>query len=103
MRFRGRYPKNWKALATGIKEAAGWKCQKCGLQCLRPDEDVSELEKSERTARTLTVHHFDRVPENSDPENLIAVCTPCHLDYHRGGLGNVSPGQLSLFGAIVNR
>jgi hypothetical protein len=39
-------------------------------------------------------------PENSDPENLVAVCSACHLAYHAGGRSNVSPGQLSLWSAI---
>lgn len=96
MHSRSRYPKNWKVLATEIKERSGWKCQKCGLQCLRPGEDTRGLSRSERSARTLGVHHFDRTPENNEPSNLIAVCAACHLGYHAGGRSNVSIGQLSL-------
>jgi hypothetical protein len=35
-------------------------------------------------------------PEDNQPENLIALCTPCHLALHgRTKRSNVSPGQLS--------
>merc|ERR1712178_318575 len=51
-------------------------------------------------AYTLQTHHWDRDPSNSSEDNLICVCTGCHLDLHRGyrgRLSNVSEGQLSLF------
>lgn len=68
-----RYPKDWKKIALAVKEAAGWKCQECGKQCRKPGEPFDTHK------RTLTVHHIDHVPENSDPANLIALCAPCHL------------------------
>ncbi|MEM7592393.1 MAG: HNH endonuclease, partial [Cyanobacteria bacterium P01_A01_bin.83] len=46
---------------------------------------------------TLQVHHWNRDPRDNRPENLIALCSACHLEYHRGGKSNVSPGQLSLW------
>ncbi|MEA5511823.1 HNH endonuclease [Crocosphaera sp. UHCC 0190] len=92
-----RYPKNWKTIAHTIKEAAGWRCAKCGTQCIKPGENVSKLSISERSARTLQVHHCDFTPENNESSNLIPLCSPCHLSYHQGKRGNVSPGQLSLF------
>ena len=30
--IREKYPDNWDEIATAIKEAAGWKCEKCGRQ-----------------------------------------------------------------------
>ncbi|MDV3002687.1 MAG: hypothetical protein N5P05_004342 (plasmid) [Chroococcopsis gigantea SAG 12.99] len=94
---KSRYPKDWKKLAFRIKEAAGWKCQKCHRQCIRPGDDISGLSKSERGAKTLVVHHFNYLPEDNRPENLIAVCSPCHLGFHNRGQGNVTLGQLNLF------
>ena len=91
-----RYPDNWQEIALSIKENAGWRCAKCHQQCLRPGKQ-SGLTKSERCALTLTVHHRNRIPEDNRPENLIALCTACHLSYHNRGQSNVSPGQLSLF------
>jgi hypothetical protein len=62
-----------------------------------PAGKKSGLTKSERCSLTLTVHHRNRIPEDNRPENLIALCTACHLSYHNRGQSNVSPGQLSLF------
>lgn len=69
------YPKNWKEIAKGIKEAAGWKCQKCGKQCRRPGEPF------DTHRNTLTVAHLNHRPEDMRPENLKALCAPCHLRY----------------------
>jgi hypothetical protein len=93
-----RYPDNWREIALSVKESALWRCTKCRQQCLRPDKQSnSNLTKSERCSLTLTVHHRNRIPEDNRPENLIALCTACHLSYHNRGQSNVSPGQLSLF------
>jgi len=91
-----RYPKNWREIALSVKESALWRCTKCNQQCIRPGKK-SGLTKSERCSLTLTVHHRNRIPEDNRPENLIALCTACHLSYHNRGQSNVSPGQLSLF------
>jgi len=91
-----RYPDNWQEIALSVKESALWRCTKCNQQCLRPGKK-SGLTKSERCSLTLTVHHRNRIPEDNRPENLIALCTACHLSYHNRGQSNVSPGQLSLF------
>lgn len=69
------YPKNWKEIAGKIKNDAGWKCQGCGIQCRRPGEPFT-------THRlTLTVAHLNHIPEDVRPENLKALCAPCHLRY----------------------
>ena len=91
------YPENWTDIATAIKQEVGWRCQKCGLQCIAPGEDTSKLTRSERMKRTLQTHHWDRNPANNCRDNLIALCSACHLGYHQGGKSNVSPGQLSLW------
>ena len=57
---KNRYPDNWQEIATRVKERADWKCQCCGLQCLRPGEDASKLTLSERSIRKLAVHHHNR-------------------------------------------
>jgi 5-methylcytosine-specific restriction endonuclease McrA len=92
-----RYPDNWQEIALSVKESAKWCCTKCRQQCLRPGDGTKGLTKSERCALTLTVHHRNRIPEDNRLENLIALCTACHLSYHNRGQSNISPGQLSLF------
>lgn len=70
-----RYPANWKEIATGVKEKADWKCQNCGKRCRRPGEPFDTHKN------TLTVAHLNHTPEDIRPENLMAMCAPCHLRY----------------------
>ena len=91
-----RYPDNWQSIALLVKESALWCCTKCNQQCL-PSGTKSGLTKSERLKVTLAVHHRNRIPEDNRLENLVALCTACHLSYHNRRESNVSPGQLSLF------
>jgi hypothetical protein len=91
-----RYPDNWQSIAFSVKASALWRCTKCNQQCL-PSGTKSGLTKSERLKVTLTVHHRNRIPEDNRLENLVALCTACHLSYHNRRESNVSPGQLSLF------
>jgi len=95
---RKRYPDNWNQIALSAKEAASWCCQHCGQLCLRPGEKSSSLTRSEWTRATLSVHHANFTPEDNQRENLIPLCTPCHLAVHaKAKRSNVSPGQLSLW------
>lgn len=94
---QSRYPDNWDEISLKVKESAKWQCQKCGMQCLKPSDDGSKLSRSERMRKTLTVHHANYQPEDNRPENLIPLCTGCHLSLHTGKKGNVSIGQLRLF------
>ena len=94
---KSRYPDNWEEIALKIKEKSGWRCAKCGMLCLKPNEKVPGLTKSERMKRTLQVHHRNYTPEENCPENLICLCCACHLEMHTRKRGNVSVGQLSLF------
>jgi len=94
---QSRYPLNWSDIALEVKQSVDWRCSLCGLQCIRPDDDTSELSRSLRMALTLTVHHKNFLPEDNRRENLYALCTACHLSFHTRRRGNVSPGQLSLF------
>ena len=72
---RELYPEGWKAIATAVKEAAGWVCQGCGMQCRRAGE------KLDTHRRTLTVAHLNHDPGDCRTENLKALCAPCHLRY----------------------
>ena len=63
----GKYPKDWKEIAKAAKDAAGWKCERCG----HPHEVA--------TGYVLTVHHLDFHPKNNQPWNLAVLCQRCHL------------------------
>ncbi|MBO3463279.1 HNH endonuclease [Aetokthonos hydrillicola Thurmond2011] len=96
--YRERYADNWQDIARQVKESAGWKCQHCGQQCLRPGEKPKGLSRSEWTMLTLSVHHSNFTPEDNRRENLIALCSICHITLHgrARGRSNTSPGQLEL-------
>ena len=74
---RSLYPADWDQIAYQVKEAAGWKCQGCGAQCRRPGEPFDTHK------RTLTVAHLNHTPSDCRPENLKALCAPCHLRYDK--------------------
>lgn len=61
------YPENWPEIALRIKEAAGWKCERC-----THDNDFE-------TQHVLTVHHLDGDKSNCADWNLAALCQRCHL------------------------
>lgn len=63
----GAYPDNWREIATGVKEAAGWACVRCGA----PHEN--------RNGYRLTCHHLDLNPANCAWWNIPALCCACHL------------------------
>jgi 5-methylcytosine-specific restriction endonuclease McrA len=73
---REKYPPNWNEIATAVKESAGWKCDLCGKQCR-----IGRLGKLETHKLTLTVAHINHVESDCRPENLAALCAPCHLRY----------------------
>lgn len=61
------YPSDWKAIAKRIKDAADWKCERCGHTHDLP------------SGHCLTVHHLDMDKANCDGWNLAALCQRCHL------------------------
>ena len=71
---RWRYPDDWEERAREVKEAARWRCRRCGKQCRRPGEPF------DTQTRTLTAAHVDHDPENEDAR-LTALCVPCHRHY----------------------
>lgn len=103
---RSLYPENWEAIAFDIKTRANWRCQECGKQCWRPGELTSEQIQSDRSAWaffTLTVAHLNHIPSDCSPENLKALCAPCHCRYDlkamplKQRLKRERVGQLTLF------
>ena len=92
-----RYPDNWKELALSVKKLVNYECQCCGKRCYKPGERPENQTRSEWTANILQVHHRDFNCSNNRSNNLIALCSACHLNAHRSRYSPVSPGQLSLF------
>lgn len=72
---RSKYPPNWDEIAQRIKEAAGWRCENCGLQCRFPGDEFDTHK------RTLTVAHINHVEMDCRDDNLVALCPRCHLAY----------------------
>jgi hypothetical protein len=76
------YPDNWTQIATAIKQAAGYRCDRCGLKCLPPARSYRHLDRSlrrrlsallgethaeETSARFHPqVHHVDRNPAHNE-------------------------------------
>ena len=102
---RKLYPSDWETIARSIKTASNWTCQGCGRPCRRPGE--SDFELCDRITEhfpqweddlavtiddpeqgpidvlklgrfTLTVAHLNHIPQDCRPENLRALCAPCH-------------------------
>lgn len=72
---RDLYPDNWEEIATRIKCLADWRCEKCGMQSRRPGEAF------DTHRRTLTVAHINHTESDCRDENLVALCSGCHLRY----------------------
>lgn len=82
--MKNRYPKDWTAISLKTRETALWRCAVCAA-------------KHEDTAgKRIQVHHLDYDPTNSSPDNLVALCPPCHLDRHKRKQGSISPGQMTI-------
>lgn len=93
MKGRGEYPEDWDAIALAVKEAADWRCVRCG----HPDSPAYCEEYGRARGhgpcdwacrghhfldgrrRVLTVHHLDGDKENCRWWNLPALCQVCHL------------------------
>lgn len=63
----GTYPDDWKAIATAVKEAAGWHCIRCGHA------------HEPQAGYCLTVHHLNGNKADCNWYNLTALCQRCHL------------------------
>lgn len=106
---RALYPPDCEAIALQIKEAANWQCQQCGKPCRKSHVDWDEFADwletnypdwyglsfkyvaddesgewgyvAQPVRFCLTVAHLNHQPEDCRPENLKALCAPCHLRY----------------------
>ncbi len=89
------YPDNWTEIAATVKQSAGYRCNRCGLKCLPPNNSYRHLDLSLRRKLSAQVHHLDGNPARNDTSNLICLCSGCHLRMHRHR-PQPTPGQLSL-------
>lgn len=87
-----RYPPDWKAISSAVKERAGWRCE-CTGECGRREEHAGADRRCPNTHGEialgftwrvrLTTAHLDHQPENCETANLRAMCECCHLAYDR--------------------
>ncbi|NJO85313.1 MAG: HNH endonuclease [Synechococcaceae cyanobacterium RM1_1_27] len=89
---RSRYPANWDEIATAIKTAADWRCAGCGQVCRPAGRSFAQfaeeligsgqdIDLDHPNKYLLTVAHLNHIPEDCRPENLRALCAPCHCRY----------------------
>lgn len=69
---KARHPKNWKALTTKLKKAAGNKCEICGARQGEPHPLTG-------SKVILQVMHMNHVIEDLADSNLKVGCQRCHL------------------------
>ena len=60
-----RYHPEWAAISKIIKEKFNWKCARCFSH------------------NALQTHHIDGNPHNNHQENLIPLCSRCHLQIEK--------------------
>ncbi len=73
---RKHYPANWSDLAQAAKEAAGWRCARCGQQ-----QGALAIGRNNQLYRiVLAACHLDHDPANPAPR-LAVYCQACHLRY----------------------
>ena len=89
------YPDNWTEIAATVKQSAGYRCNRCGLKCLPPNNSYRHLELSLRRKLSAQVHHLDGNPAQNNRSNLVCLCSGCHLRMHRHR-PQPTPGQLFL-------
>lgn len=83
------YPPEWPDVARAVKEAAGWRCVRCGHPHERPaarivcDDRCDAVRHpgglNDGRQRVLTVHHADGNKANLAWWNLLPLCQVCHL------------------------
>ena len=127
---RSLYPSNWKWIALAVKEDADWRCEWCGRPCRMPQEPVEDLVKRLDGSKTdrgwlkqlfetvwseefgevtvpklgrfvLTVAHLNHIPSDCSPENLKALCAPCHCRYDMQQMATKKRVKRELLGQLT--
>lgn len=68
------YPDGWRVIALAVKDANGWRCSICNLQCRRPGEMWLGWEY-ELTCAHISQDYYAPVVQ------VAALCRKCHLVY----------------------
>lgn len=92
LEIRGEYPPDVDVVFARVKDAAGWRCVRCGhafdretgrsLDCdVRCDPQRGGHRRGPECVARLNygVHHLDGDKANSAWWNLLAQCNSCHL------------------------
>lgn len=75
---RARYPKDWKSRSKFIRKVrARDRCEWCGAKNHEPHPVTGS------TVVLTVAHVYDKRPENSQFDNLAALCQRCHLNHDR--------------------
>ncbi len=75
------------------KLEAGYKCEKCGLQCRKPGEPFDHAMRS-----IHIVHHPDLSMSNWSRDNLLCLCGKCAIAHHQ-----MPRAQSRDYGDIIGR
>lgn len=84
-----RYPPDWPQISRQIRQQRALNRCECTGQCgYDHDGRCPSINGGPNPVTgsvvVLTVAHLDRMPENCDPANLLAMCQRCHLAYDKG-------------------
>ena len=66
----GKYSFDWADISKSMRMESEYRCEGCGLKCWSSGDP------------RLVVHHIDRNTRNDEAENLIVLCTKCHMERH---------------------
>ena len=95
MRNKHRYSEDWAdSIRPAILKRDNYKCQHCNIKhkqwvYITPNGEWVKVEASETNENVkiegrfykvfLQVAHKDNNPGNNNPQNLISLCSKCHL------------------------
>ncbi len=68
-----RYHPEWDTISRYVRELSDFYCARCGKDC----------RNSITSESVLQVHHIDENPGNNELENLIPLCSVCHLQIEK--------------------
>lgn len=81
--FSNDYTADWPTIATAVKEAAGWRCVRCGHPYHRGTDPHTCDARCRHTAdgkqRVLTIDHLTGDKADNRWWNLAPLCQVCHL------------------------